>query len=139
MNANDLEMTIIRFKQEELIIFMMQEKYLKKEVLCTICRASMRLVCYNKCKDKKAWRCMNTTCKNYKEYMSIRLGSFFEGFKLDLLLIFRIIIKYATRQTRYSIKEYFKLPVRTIGKIFAKPVNVIPMINFEFNKLGGPG
>ncbi len=117
MNANDLEILIIKMSQEELINFLMAEKWIKNESVCPKCQTSMKLVNYKKCNEEKAWRCLNTKCTNYKEYKSVRFGSFFEGFRLKLCIILRIILKYATRQSRYSLKIYFNLSDRTIDNV----------------------
>ncbi|KAM0686097.1 hypothetical protein COBT_002686, partial [Conglomerata obtusa] len=90
----------------------------------------MKLVPYKKCFDGKSWRCMITTCAEYKNYKSLRIGSFFEGFNLDFSIIIRIIIKYGTRQTRHSIREYFGLLLPTILKVINKLVAFIPVSDF---------
>ncbi|KAM0687839.1 hypothetical protein COBT_000914 [Conglomerata obtusa] len=109
MNPNELELTIIKFNQEELINFLINEKFLRNRNICTSCKTSKNIVTYKKCSAGKAWRCMNSLCKDYKKYESIRKDSFFEDFNLSITLIIRIILKYATRQTRFSIKEYFSI------------------------------
>ncbi|KAM0684804.1 hypothetical protein COBT_003988, partial [Conglomerata obtusa] len=139
MSPNELETAIIRFDRAELIQFAFEKNFLVKEKICLSCKTTMNLVKYKKSIDNFAWRCMNVKRNQYKQYKTIRSGSFFEGVDLELSIVLRIVIKYATRQSRYSIKAYFDLSLPTIDKIINKIVDRIPVIDFSTSKLGGPG
>ncbi len=117
MSPNELETAIIRFDRAELIQFAFEKNFLVKEKICLSCNTTMNIVKYKNTIDNFAWRCMNVKCNQYKQYKTIRPGSFFEGVDLELSIVLRIVIKYATRQSRYSIKAYFDLSLPTIDKI----------------------
>ncbi|KAM0686909.1 hypothetical protein COBT_001862 [Conglomerata obtusa] len=63
---------------------------------------------------------------------------FFEKVDLELLIVLRIVIKYATRQSRYSIKAYFDLSLATIDEILIKIMDRIRVVDFRATKLEGP-
>ncbi|KCZ78048.1 hypothetical protein H311_00932 [Anncaliia algerae PRA109] len=139
LKADELETMIIKMERTEFILFLMQNGFLKKEIVCCKCNQNMKLVNYNQNKDKKAWRCYTSNCSGYKTYKSIRLGSFFQNFTCDLLFILRVIIKYVTKTQQFAIFEYFGSKKSTIQKIIKEFRSFIPETDFSLNKLGGPG
>lgn len=112
---------------------------LKKEFRCPGCTNYCNLNKYKKNTDCYGWRCQVRSCSKFKEYFSIRSGSFFEGFNSSLKNILLVLIKYASRQPIYSINSSSALGKRTISKIIKKIINMIPAPDFSNAKLGGPG
>ena len=99
----------------------------------------MNIVKYDRNIDAFVWRCMHKSRIQYKKYVSVRNGSFFEHFNLFNIEIFRILIRYGTRCPRYSIIEYFGVSKNTVLKIIRKLILLMPPPNFANNKLGGQG
>lgn len=137
---DELENCLIRLSIKELIEWCMDNNLLLRELNCSSCRYSMNFVSYNRNKDNFAWRCMNSLCTAYKNYVSLRKMSFFEEFKTPLLTILKIIIKYSTKTTRAAIINHFGNEKKLlVNKIIKKLVNEMPFPDFSLNKLGGPG
>lgn len=80
---------------------------------------------------------MNSQCEHYKEYSSLRKTTFFEGLRLPLITIMKIIIQYASRIPRFSITAYSIICKKTILKIIERIIQRIPAPDFSENKLGG--
>ena len=139
MNADLMEYNFIRNSEYETILNCMGNNYIQKEFYCKECLESCKLIKYKKSIDSYAWRCYNTKCCKYKFYYSIRDGSFFKNFRISLLYIFRIVIRYGTRQSMNSIKNSLNLNPSTIEKVIKELISRIPECNFSNNKLGGPG
>jgi hypothetical protein len=80
----------------------------------------------------------NTHCLNYKKYFSIRKGSFFEGFDVNLRDIVRIIIKFAIRSESFVINGGIDYDQKTVLKVINKLVEWLPIADYRDDKLGGP-
>ncbi|KCZ80953.1 hypothetical protein H312_01608 [Anncaliia algerae PRA339] len=139
MNPNEFEEFLIKKPFNETMQYLMQKGILKKEMKCDSCLNYMSLHKYKKNRDKIAWRCCTKSCNKFKEYFSIRKNSFFEGFNCEIVFVLRVLIKYLSRQQSFSIIQYFQRDEGIIHKIIKKFKNIIPELNFEQNKLGGPG
>ncbi|KCZ77079.1 hypothetical protein H311_01914 [Anncaliia algerae PRA109] len=136
---SDLEEIIIKMDKSNFINFLMQNSFIKKEVRCSFCNVFMILAKYKKNQDGVAWRCINSDCAYFKEYFSIRISSFFEGFTCEISFILRVLIKYLTRQQISSITLFFRRNKSLILKIIKMFKERIPETDFSSNKLGGPG
>lgn len=139
MNPDNLETMIIRFNQDQLIEYLMMNRYLKNEMRCNLCGCYMKYVVYKRNIDGKAYRCMEKNCKKYKKYNSIRLGSFFENFTIELYMIMRVVIKYSTATPRHSIVSSLNLDKSTVYKVIERILDRMPLPDFHDHKLGGPG
>ena len=140
MSSIDLiEQKIIRCNDFKLIEYLWELKLLKREVLCGACGISMSIRKRNVKMDKYAWRCINKICNNYKNYTSIRIGSFFESFRLEIKFILRVVLKVISKQSRYSINEYFGNKLTSIKKIIKKFYLLILEFEVGNNKFGGFG
>jgi hypothetical protein len=78
-------------------------------------------------------------CTGYKKITVYGKIIFLSGLNKPLLLIIRIIIKYGTHQTRFSIMRAIYAPKKPILKIINKPIKLMVKPDFRSNKLGGPG
>ncbi|KCZ76904.1 hypothetical protein H311_02093 [Anncaliia algerae PRA109] len=58
--SDDFELMLTRKSNEDLIIYMMNNNFLKKENICQACGQYMKLVKHNLTKDNICWRCMNS-------------------------------------------------------------------------------
>ncbi|KCZ79505.1 hypothetical protein H312_03105 [Anncaliia algerae PRA339] len=128
-----------KMNEKELLDFFMDENYILKEMFCTACGNTLKLVVFVRSLDKYAWRCMNSECNGYKKYFSIRKNSFFEDIKIKLKDVLIILIKYSCKNQRNQIHLSMDYSEKTIYKIIKKFVSMIPETNFSNNKLGGPG
>lgn len=138
---NELELQLIRMNQEELIGWCMSKNILKNELACSMCHEFMKLTVYKRHKDMFAWRCNTRLCRDFTKYKSIRVQSFFEEAKnTSILLILRIILRYASGTPKHAIIQYL-LPLerKFVYRICGKLTERIPEPNFESNKLGGFG
>lgn len=138
LTPNQLEELCIRNSRKEMIMFCMENNFIRREVYCDLCNTSMNLVPYKKVRDEFAWRCMHKACVKYKEYCSIRKDSFFNNFKNPISLILRIISKYSVRQPQFSIILSLDISKKSIQNILSKLKELMPPPNFTNNKLGGP-
>ncbi|KAG0426891.1 hypothetical protein DMUE_5938 [Dictyocoela muelleri] len=138
INGNVLESAIMRFSHMELLNFLMEEKYIHNEKMCSVCTLGMKFVPYRRNKDLYAWRCMTTGCSDYKLYVSVRYDTFFASFSIRIDVIIRIIIRYLTKQPLHSICSHFGKP-KTVYRVISEFKKFIPAENFQNNKMGGPG
>lgn len=133
------EQTILKLNSRELIHFLQDYQLLKREYLCSECNVLCSFVPYKRSIDGFSWRCMKSTCKNYKNYVSIRINSFFLNFNIDMKRILSVILKYSVRQPLYSIILSVDISEFTIKRIINQLTNLIAPPDFSNSKLGGPG
>ncbi|KAG0423924.1 hypothetical protein DMUE_6117 [Dictyocoela muelleri] len=135
---NSFEIYILSLDRANFLEFLMCHRYIKNEVICGSCSVHMVLKHYTRNIDGFAWRCMNRDCRSYSKYFSIRAGSFFEHFTIEMKTILRILCSYLSKQPLHSIFSYFGSP-STVKRILKCFIKKIPRIDFSHNKLGGPG
>ncbi|KCZ79748.1 hypothetical protein H312_02861 [Anncaliia algerae PRA339] len=134
-----LEEFLIKSENLAIIHYLMEINLLKRNYQCKTCNVSSKLVKFSKNIDKHAWRCLNPSCRNYKNYFSMRKESFFINFKLSLKDVLKVVIRYACKQQMISIKKSVEFSEKTVQSIINKLVLLMPVTDFSFNKLGGPG
>ena len=120
-------------------MFLMRKRFLKNEAQCEACQNKLNFVKYKKASDGFAWRCNERNCNEFQKYTSIRKGSFFENFSIELGIILRVLIKYSTRQQRFTIKNGSEINSKTIDKIIKKLVYKMREPDFSNSKIGGHG
>ena len=76
MTPNEFEYILSNLNSKELIYYLMNNKFLIKEMNSNNCNSSFKLIKYKRCIDKMAWGFMNRNCSNYKKYHSISYNSF---------------------------------------------------------------
>lgn len=107
---------------------------------CASCNILMHHVIYSKTIDGVAFRCMNKNCIKYKSYYSIRMGTFFEGFKVSLNKCLYIMYKWSNDELQSSINTDTGICKPTIKNFYAKMRSMCKNY-FIINpiKLGGNG
>ncbi|KAG0431934.1 hypothetical protein DMUE_5528 [Dictyocoela muelleri] len=128
----------MRLNNNEVVTFIMSHQFIRSELTCLNCLCFMKLCTYKANVDQIAFRCMHKGCSRYKGYTSVRKGSFFDGFNIDMGLVLRIVIRYFSKSPMHSIIEFFGIGT-TVKKVIIKLNALIPLPNFQNNKLGGPG
>ena len=134
-----LEKLVLALQPREIITLCMDMNLMHREKQCDVCFTYCKFVPYKKCTDSFSWRCMNKQCSKCKTYYSLRFGSFFAGFSTSLVDMIRIMCKYGSRQTRFSMTLTKILPSHTILKIINAFIDRISPSDFSRDKLGGPG
>lgn len=138
-DPDEFDKSIIKFTPKEMVDFLMENRFIRREVMCVSCGIYMSLSKYTKSKDKYGWRCYNSKCKNHKKYFSIRINSFFNDFSIPFVDVFRIIIKYGCRVPLYCIINSIRFNRETTSKVIQHLKALIPQADFSNDKLGGPG
>ncbi|KAG0435635.1 hypothetical protein DMUE_4629 [Dictyocoela muelleri] len=105
MKPDEIENMLIRFERKDFIDYLMEKRYIKKEMICEGCNVFIELKTSNEFKYGYVWRCMFSGCQKYKGRKSIRKGSFFETLKISFLHIFKILIRLATDVPQHSIEK----------------------------------
>lgn len=139
MLADEMETKLVKMDDYELILFLMNEKYIHSEVFCDFCAHSMKLVKYAKVNDKWCWRCVYNNCEKAQCRKSVRSNSFFENLNLPFLMIFKIIFRWVTDVSQHSIEEGMGVRRNTVLLIKRRILKRIEERMQENEKLGGPG
>ena len=82
---------------------------------------------------------MNRKCELFQSYMSVLKGLFFEQFNISLRATLGIMAKYANRVPRKAIAKCLNVLDSSILKVINKLVEILPVVDFSNNKLGGGG
>ncbi|KAG0439817.1 hypothetical protein DMUE_2172 [Dictyocoela muelleri] len=109
MNPLELQEKIESLNDFQIFQYLFDNKYLMKEYFCYYCKRSCFLRIYKRSIDSYGWRCLFSSCANYKKYSNIRKGSFFENLNLSFKLILKIILFYSARMPRLCIINYMFL------------------------------
>ncbi len=118
---------------------LLKNNFLKRLHECISCNCHYNLVKYTRNKDKLTWRYMNSSCDQYKKYISVRNGFFFENYNTDIQLLFRIVIKYDSGISRANLLQSFEGLETYIEKIVQSIKNKILIPDFSNSKPGTSG
>ncbi len=118
MNYQTWKEKTYNLSMKDFINELMENNFLKRSHECISCNCQCNLVKYTRNKDKLAWRCMNSSCDQYKKYISVRIGSFFEDYSTDIQLLFRVVIKYASGISRAILLQSFEGLETPIKRLF---------------------
>lgn len=131
---------IMNKTNDQLIYWCMEKKLLRDRVVCSDCGISCVLRKNNRNKDGLSWICHNFKCSNYGWWVSIRGGSFFEGFCLDVKTILSFLWFWACGEIQVSIRTHLKLSKAVVVKLRNKILGIV-VIYKDCNPtyLGGPG
>ncbi|KCZ79404.1 hypothetical protein H312_03203 [Anncaliia algerae PRA339] len=77
INSDKLEKMLVKMNVEELINYCFSSGYIKKERKCIYCNNYMELKKNNNIKIKLTWRCCYSSCRKYRNRVSILKDSFF--------------------------------------------------------------
>jgi hypothetical protein len=100
MAAKDIELItnkITILEGLELIRYLQQERFLKRDMICEFCNRRMSIDMVKKHRDMFTWRCANRNCVHFKSYTNIGKNSFFMGLDSSFKHIFKVILGYAVR------------------------------------------
>lgn len=139
MSRTDFESEIIIMEEEEFRRFLMHQKLLNEQVNCEICESNLIICKYEKVSDGFAWHCLVSSCLAYKKKVSLRHGGFFEGFRLPLKLILRVLYRWSVNQSQESIVSSLNIIGRTYKKIILKFLDYVERHGNQDEKMGGPG
>lgn len=139
MSRTDLEQSLIKISQENLMRLLRREKLLMNKFICDKCKHEMKLCNYVKVIDGISWRCLSKGCISYKKRESIRIKSFFYGFRIPILLIIRVLYKWSLNQSQESIISSLEINSRTYKNIINKLINISKIKNDSSMKMGGYG
>lgn len=138
MDPDRQEHEILQLGDLELIYWLMDHDFIKKEVKCDICGAYKKLQYYKYAKQNYIWRCTSMKCDSKRKRDSISKGSFFDGFDIDIRIILKIIIRWSCNQQRSSIlANICSVSKNTICKVIDKLVGKMSQDYISLNKLGG--
>lgn len=125
---------------EKVIVVLRCKGLLKNSLDCPICGSRTQERSRGDHIDEVGWVCYNSACPKKKSTFSIRLGSFFEGFRLSLADVWTLVLMWSESVSvcdaaqRYGIGRitvaavYQKLREYTTAYLTANPI-----------RLGGPG
>lgn len=122
------------------INWLMENGLIKQQSICNECRMPRKKVPSKRTTDGTAWRCMSRGCRLYKNYTSIREGSFFHNLTIDLRSCISIIWKWGLNCTQEHVLNEVAVAPSSVKKIYAK-LRACCKKYFERNpvRLGGDG
>ena len=137
LNERNFEGDVWLLNNKQLVNLLMDECLILKEYACTKCNQMCSINRYKKIKVQYAWRCTNRQYDLFKFYVSVLKGLFFEQFNIPLRATLGIIAKYANRVPRKAIAKSLNVSDSSILKVINKLVEILPVVDFSNNKLGG--
>ena len=127
----NIEICIHKFKQLGL---------LNRDQRCPNCQEMCFWTKYLKSKDGWAWKCQTKLCQNYKNYISIRKGSFFANSNIPLPKWLHLMYLWATKASNKQTQLQTGLSNHTIIDAFACLREICGRYLQENPiQLGGPG
>lgn len=131
---------IIKKSQMENIMWMMDNSLLQKSPNCMSCNEALNMKETKRNKDGLGWRCYNKLCLKYGQWVSIRVGSFFANFSLDLQEILKAIYFWSTSSLQSDILKHVDINKNVLTKL--KSLLIAEIRNYYSRNpiiLGGPG
>lgn len=131
---------IITGSPEQAISFLREHGLLSTIDHCDLCKTIMKLSPYKRNQDNVAWRCMKTTCENYKRYFSIRRKSIFYEFRISMNKCIHLLYYWAMERSIKMAIEDISISKSLVLQFYAK-IRKCCKKYFDTNKveLGGPG
>jgi hypothetical protein len=88
-------------------------------------------------KASKTWRCSNRACG---KQTGVRIGSMFEGCKLSLMSILKLMISYVNEISYTQLSNMKEVSFKTARKFYKKFDSILfQQLVVKAPKLGGPG
>ncbi|KAG0440925.1 hypothetical protein DMUE_1414 [Dictyocoela muelleri] len=100
--VDELDYFLAICNARELVSYLMNNLIIAKEIDCSSCSKKLTLVKYLRNKDMFRWRCYTNVVQSIKKYISIKVGSFFSKFSIDIREILNFILD--TEPNNLSIK-----------------------------------
>lgn len=94
---------IVNNTTDDIIKYLFSKSVLKEDLPCKSCAQPMSVKKYTRNKDGFAFRCLQTTCSNYRKYFSIRIGSIFEKYRFHLSVGIKLLWKWTLDETYADI------------------------------------
>ena len=88
---------------------------LNRDQRCPNCQEMCFWTKYSKSKDGWAWKCQTKLCQNYKNYISIRKGSFFANSNIPLPKWLHLMYLWATKASNSFLIEITMLLIILLG------------------------
>ena len=88
---------------------------LNRDQRCPNCQEMCFWTKYSKSKDGWAWKCQTKLCQNYKNYISIRKGSFFANSNIPLPKWLHLMYLWATKASKSFLIEITMLLIILLG------------------------
>ena len=88
---------------------------LNRDQRCPNCQEMCFWTKYSKSKDDWAWKCQTKLCQNYKNYISIRKGSFFANSNILLPKWLHLMYLWATKASNSFLIEITMLLIILLG------------------------
>jgi len=140
MNYHEILDKITKFDIDELMEFLFLNHLIYKEMNCDQCNVNMILKKLMDRTEKHSWRCMNTKCSKYKSTISIRKGSFFEGFLTPIRILLKVYIYWISKEQRYKIISYSGISQTCYNRFHERIVGYVSLYNQKNPpRFGGPG
>ena len=136
----DVLMRVLSSPTDQIIDFLMDKGLLVRLCRCNGCGTHMKRVTYKRNKDGCAFRCMTSSCIQYKKYVSIRKNSFFDAFNISLAQCLRIMWKWMNGSTQSEILMEVNISKNAV-KHFVNELRIKCVEHFARNpmQLGGEG
>lgn len=121
-----------------IVLFLRERGLLISHFRCPVCIKYTKEVETTRNNDKRAFRCMNVSCTNYKYFYSIRTNSFFANYKISLKHCLTLMWKWAGELTTEEILREVNVSNQVAIKFF-KDLRALCKTYFERNpvRLGG--
>lgn len=135
---NSLNEIIMR-TSDETIYWLMEKGLLKQKQICKECNGEQVLKKTKRNKDLLGWRCYDALCNNFLVWTSIRRGSVFEDFTVDLKEVVKSIYFWSTGMKQSDILihvELGKMSMLKLKKLLC--ANIKTYYNENPIILGGP-
>jgi hypothetical protein len=131
MSLNEFEKELIRMDTKTLLRFLEYNNLIQSGMLCEFCRKKLEKRTYKKIHEGVAFQCVNTRCFNYRKMISVRKNSSFEGFRLPILDILQVLVKWANNQRQESIVENMEIDLKTYKRIISEFFNLVKLYDVK--------
>jgi hypothetical protein len=139
MTPDEFERELAQMNSSEYIEYLRRERFIRNEMICITCSHYMELRIRNDVRECFSWRCCNRNCEKVGTRKSVLCGSFFETFRIDTKLVFKILIRWAIAQPRNSIVANFGVSDATVRSVLHSFMTRVGPQDCSENKLGGAG
>lgn len=127
----------------EVLQFCFEQRLIRESPECDYCnepKPRMFLKKTKDCKDGFNYRCMNSSCSKYQTTTSLRKGSWFDSFGIELKLILKFLKYYALGMSQTTLVQCTAISLRTVKRLCSKMQESITNHYRDLTfRIGGPG